>query len=36
MYVMAGLLLFGLFCNLLIRAVDPKHHSSTASQPGNA
>lgn len=28
MYVLAGMLLFGLLCNLLIRPVDPKHHMS--------
>jgi MFS family permease len=26
MYVLAGMLLLGLLCNLLIRPVDPKHH----------
>ncbi|MGE5268932.1 MAG: hypothetical protein ACM3JG_04580 [Thiohalocapsa sp.] len=26
MYVMAGLLLIGFFCNLFIRAVDERHH----------
>ena len=26
MYVLAGMLLFGLLCNLLIRPVHPKHH----------
>ena len=26
MYLMAGLLLVGLVCNLLVREVDPKHH----------
>jgi hypothetical protein len=26
MYVMCGLLLIGLLCNLSLRPVDPKHH----------
>jgi hypothetical protein len=26
MYVLAGMLLLGLLCNLLMRPVDPKHH----------
>ena len=26
MYIMAGLLVLGFFCNLLIRAVHEKHH----------
>lgn len=26
LYVLAGLLLFGLLCNLMIRPIDPKHH----------
>jgi hypothetical protein len=28
MYLMAGLLLVGLACNLLVRPVDAKHHVS--------
>jgi hypothetical protein len=31
MYVLAGMLLLGLLCNLLVRPVDPKHHM-TADQ----
>jgi MFS family permease len=31
MYVLAGMLLFGLVCNLMIRPIDPKHHM-TAEQ----
>jgi MFS family permease len=27
MYLMAGLLLVGLVCNLLVRPVDPRHHA---------
>src|SRR5262249_5159137 len=34
MYVLAGMLLLGLLCNLLIRPVDPKHHM-TAEQLAN-
>jgi hypothetical protein len=26
MYLMAGLLVVGFFCNLFIRPVDPRHH----------
>ncbi|MCE9578892.1 MAG: OFA family MFS transporter [Deltaproteobacteria bacterium] len=29
MYLMAGLLMIGLICNLLVRPVDPKHHLAT-------
>jgi MFS family permease len=36
MYIMAGLLLLGLLCNLLIKAVDPKHNFQAAPQGGNA
>jgi MFS family permease len=28
LYILAGLLLVGLLCNLLVRPVDPKHHMS--------
>jgi MFS family permease len=31
MYLMAGLLLVGLCCNLLVRPVDPKHHAPGVS-----
>ncbi|HKJ94335.1 MAG TPA: OFA family MFS transporter [Gammaproteobacteria bacterium] len=31
MYIMAGLLLLGLICNLLVRAVDEKHHYQGAT-----
>jgi len=33
LYIMAGILLVGLICNLCVRAVDPRHH---ASEPGAA
>jgi MFS family permease len=29
-YIMAGILLVGLACNLLVRPVDPKHHLKEA------
>ncbi len=28
MYLMAGLLVIGFFCNLFIKAVDERHHMS--------
>jgi MFS family permease len=31
MYLMAGILLIGLVCNILVSAVDPKHHYREAS-----
>jgi MFS family permease len=34
MYIMAGLLVIGFFCNLFIRAVDERHHMSPV--PGEA
>ncbi len=34
MYIMAGLLVVGFFCNLFIKAVDARHHMSAA--PGEA
>jgi MFS family permease len=33
MYLMAGLLLVGLICNLLLRAVHPRHHFQEAPTP---
>jgi MFS family permease len=30
LYIMVGLLAIGLLCNLMVRAVDPKHHYSEA------
>lgn len=33
LYIMAGLLLLGAFCNLLISAVDERHHEPLATQP---
>jgi MFS family permease len=33
MYVMAGLLLLGLVCNLLVRPVDERHHDWKSSRP---
>lgn len=34
MYIMAGLLLLGFLCNLLVRAVDDKHHMSQGELEG--
>ncbi|HEX4269711.1 MAG TPA: OFA family MFS transporter [Steroidobacteraceae bacterium] len=34
MYIMAGLLVIGFFCNLFIRAVDERHHMSAAQGEG--
>jgi len=31
MYLMAGLLVIGLICNLLVRPVDPRYHHHNAS-----
>ena len=43
MYVLAGMLLLGLLCNLMMRPVDPKHHMTKeqiakerAASPGHA
>ncbi len=33
MYIMAGLLILGLLCNLLISPVNPKHHHEPATEP---
>jgi len=32
-YIMAGILLAGLICNLLVRPVDPRHHAAEAGAP---
>ena len=34
-YVMAGILLVGLTCNLLVKAVDPRHHAGQADAPAS-
>ncbi len=36
MYLMAGLLLVGLVCNLLVRPVDPRHHVAAPSSGDRA
>jgi MFS family permease len=33
-YIMAGILLVGFACNLLVRPVDPRHHLAGAQAPG--
>jgi MFS family permease len=32
LYIMAGILLVGLLCNLMVRPVDPKHHARAPTQ----
>ena len=34
LYIMAGVLLVGFACNLLVRPVDPRHHAIEAKAPG--
>jgi len=34
MYIMAGLLVIGFFCNLFVKAVDKKHHMATNDDRG--
>jgi MFS family permease len=36
LYIMAGILLVGFTCNLLVRPVDPRHHAAEARAPGGA
>jgi MFS family permease len=36
LYIMAGVLLAGLACNLLIRPVDPRHHAALTAPEGAA
>ena len=36
LYIMAGILLVGLVCNLLVRPVDPRHHAAEAGAPAAA
>jgi MFS family permease len=36
LYIMAGILLVGLVCNLCVKAVDPKHHEPETGNPAQA
>lgn len=36
LYIMAGILLVGLVCNLLVRQVDSRHHMAENNAPGGA
>jgi MFS family permease len=36
MFVMAGLLVMGFFCNLFVKAVDPRFHMSNGGEAGRA
>jgi hypothetical protein len=36
LYIMAGILLVGLICNLLVRQVDPRHHMAEDKPSGSA
>ena len=35
MYLMAGLLVVGFVCNLLVARVHPRHYAITAETPGD-
>jgi hypothetical protein len=36
MYIMAGLLVIGFICNLLVKAVDARFHMKDSNEVGNA